>query len=507
MKKLRQLSLIILATLTSMAGFSQHTKTFPKEINSIKMTAAGVAIVATNDALYGIDKDGKELWKNVKFKKVDAYRIQVLSGSELIVVTGGLMVGTKILNVYNGNIIGGNSDVSEARVIHGTNQLWISTRLDGIHVWDIGTNTEQYDLSKINTPYSIESKGNFMGTQPITYTSESSAILHIGSAQLGEYNLNNGTPIWEFDWKPYKVKKPRDGKGDYPSAPKRGFAIMKLDQETRTLFFPFRNILIAVDSKTGKAKWDVKANKLGQVKDIFIVKQGILVRTAKGVQLIDKQTGIIKWDKPIKIKGTDGSLLIQGKDGFYVVAKGSIEKIDIENRKSTTLTEKIKFKGGESFSSLELINNVVVLSSAQNLVGIDRTSGKINYQVYYKAPGPSVLDVAGSIALAGVAMASTMNSMKVNARAGNKTYYQYTPRMRNSGGSRSTDAGKSLFISTKFKGADANGFGIAKVDKETGKTMKKIVIGVRNPIYVVDENNGIIYYKSDKKELTIKSVL
>jgi len=506
MEKLLKLSVVFLLLIGIQSARSQSTKEFPKEINSIKMTAPGIAIVATDDALYGIDKDGKELWKNEKLKKVDAHKIVVLEGSELIVVTGGLMMGTKILNVYNGKIHAGDSDISEARIIHGTNQLWVSTRLHGIHVWDISTDVEQYTLDKVSTPFGVDQKNNFSGAQPITYTSASSAILHIGPGQLGEYDLNTGAPIWEFDWKPFKIKKLKDGKGDRASYPTRGYAIMKLDQESNTLYFPFREGLLAIDTKTGKAKWDLKANKTGQVKDMYVTDDGVVVLTYQGLQLIDKETGATKWDKTLKIKGASEGLLINNKGTFYIVSKKSIEKIDIANKKSITLVDKIKFEGDDSFSGLELINGKVILSGSQNVVGIDKESGKILFSTYYKAPGASIASIAANVALAGVAMAATQNSMRINSQSGSKTYYQYTPTMRKSGGSNSNHANNSLYISTKFKGGDTSGFGIAKVDKESGKTTKKFVIGDRDPMYVVDENNGIIFYKSDKKELAIKTV-
>ena len=515
MKNFRQLSLLILLVLTSFMSNGQGTVTFPKNINSMKMTATGVAVVATDDALYGIDKNGKEIWKKPKLKKIDARKIEVLEGSELILVHGGLMQGIMIINVMDGGYVGDNDGVIYgARVIHGTNQVWIIKQYNAIDVWDISNNKKLYRFDKVSLPYGLTSSNqtasqpkNFIGVQPVTYTNEKSAILHLGVGQLGEYNLLTGSPIWEFDWSPYKVKKPKDGKGDLPSSLNKGFAIMKLDNESNTLYFPFRNMLIAVDSKTGKAKWDVKANKFSQVKDIFVTDEGIVIRTLSGIELVDKNSGNTKWDKPIKIKGTDGSLLVNSGGSFYVVSKKSIEKIDIANRKSITLVDKIKFEGGDSFSGLELINGTVILYGKQNVVGVNKESGKIVFSTYYKAPGASVMDIAQNAVSAGLAMAATQNSMRVNAQSGSKTYYQYTPAMRNSGGSRTTDAENSLFISTKFKDADANGFGIAKVDKETGKTMKKIVIGVRDPIYVIDENNGLIFYKSDKNELTIKSIL
>ena len=61
MRNLKQCTLLLVTMLMANVGFAQKTKTFPKEINSIKMTAPGVAVVGTDDALYGIDKDGKEL--------------------------------------------------------------------------------------------------------------------------------------------------------------------------------------------------------------------------------------------------------------------------------------------------------------------------------------------------------------------------------------------------------------------------------------------------------------
>ena len=279
---------------------------------------------------------------------------------------------------------------------------------------------------------------------------------------------------------------------------------MKLDNESNTLYFPFREKLIAVDSKTGKAKWDLKANKPGQVFDIYVTDDGIVIRTLKGIMLIDKETGASKWDKPIKVKGT-GGLLVNNEGTFYVVSKKSIEKIDIASKKSTSLVEKIKFEGDDSFSGLELIDGIVILYGSQNIIGIDKGSGKILFTTYYKAPGVSLATIAQNVALAGIAMTATYNSYDNNKRAGNKTYYQYTPAMRSSGGSHTTESGKSLYINTKFKDSDAQGFGIAKVNKKTGETTKKFVIGSRDPIYDVDENNGNIFYANDKKTMTIVS--
>ncbi len=515
MKNLTTHALTIILFLSSTYCFSQNEKSFPKDVNLIKMTAPGVAIVGTDDALYGLDANGKEIWNNKKLRKVEAERVEVLSGSEMIFVSDkGITSRNRVINVLNGIEYANSGTMGEnimgARIVHGTNQLWVMPGGNQIDVWDIDSNKKLYTLAMnlkygISVSKSVALTATFSGMQPITYVGGKNAILHLGLGNLGRYDLTNGNVKWLFDFKPYKLKKPDGDKGDRDSNPGRGYAIMKIDQSSNTLYFPFRDILIAVDTETGQPKWDIKANKVGKVRDIFITKEGILILNAKGLQLIDAATGVEKWDKPMKIKGAEEGLLINDGDDFYAVSKGTIVKIDITAKKAETLTEKIKFQGNESFSSFEIFEDLIVLSSKQNIVGIDKNNGKELHSVYYKQPGPSLGTIAQNMVLASIAMASTMQSMSLNSQAGNKTYYQYTPRMMEFGG-KSIDSGTIQYISTKFKEADAKGFGVARVDKTTGKTLEKIVIGDRDPIYDVDENNGLIYYKSDKKSVAIKTI-
>lgn len=495
---------------------AQASKDFPKQVNLIKMTDPGVAVVGTDDALYGLDGNGKVLWDNEKLRKVEENRVEILSGSELIFVSDkGLLSRNRVINVLNGMEYANSGQKGEnifgARVIHGTNQLWVLPNPKVIDVWDIDSNKKLYSL-EANAPYGISLDksaaltNTFSGTQPITYTGKNSAIIHLGLAHLGNYDLDTGKPIWMFDWKPYKVKKPNGDKGDRPSKPSTGYSVMKVDEASSVLYFPFRNELIAIDMKTGAAKWSPKANKTGKVRDMYVTAEGVMVLTEKGLQLIDEKTGAEKWDKALKVKGAGEGLLINDDEDFYIVSKSTVVKIDVAKRSAKALTEKIKFQGGESFSQIEIMENLIVLSGSQNVVGIDKKSGKIAYNTYYKAPGTSLGTLAQNMVLASVALASSMNSMKLNSRAGNKTYHQYTPRMMQSGGSATTSAGNIMYISTKFKSSEAKGFGLARVDKISGETLGQIVIGDRNPVYAVDERNSLIFFKSAKSSVSLKAV-
>jgi len=518
---MKNLTTLISLLILPFISFSQEwTKEFPKEVNLIKMTDAGVAIVGTDDALYGIDDKGNELWSDEKLKKVEAERVEVLNGSELVFISDKGLLGTnKILNVNTGEEYASNgmpgSTVLAARVIHGTNQLWTSPDFKSVNVWDISANKMMYSFAKEDLPFTLSTNkmatltATFKGLQPITYMDKNDAILHLTTAHLGRINLLTGEPTWMFDWKPFKIKK---DKGFIASQPSSGFSVMKIDALTNTLYFPFMKQLLSINTETGVCNWDPKkGGQTGKVKDMYLTKHGILILTEKGVQLVDKKTGEFKWDKPIKVKGSEEGILIQGKDYFYTVSKGAIVQIDVAKKGAKSLTEKIKFSGGETFSSLEVIENLIIMSSDQNVVAVNKNSGDIIHQTYLKAPGQGAVAFSQNMILAAVAIAASANSANLNSNGGNttgnrNTYHSYTPKVMESGGSATMSTGTTMYVSTKFKDADASGFGVAKVDKATGEIQDKIVIGDRDPVYDVNDKDGLIFYKSDKKTVSMKRI-
>ena len=117
------------------------------------------------------------------------------------------------------------------------------------------------------------------------------------------------------------------------------------------------------------------------------------------------------------------------------------------------------------------------------------------------------------MALATIAAAATLNSYRINERnttavGGVKTvrYHQYTPAVMSSGGSATTNAGDVQYISTKFKDDNLKGFGIVKLNKLTGEVEDRILIGDRDPVYAVNENKKLMFYKSAKTDVSIQSL-
>ncbi|MGJ8745936.1 PQQ-binding-like beta-propeller repeat protein [Polaribacter sp.] len=511
------LLVMVFAFYINVSMAQDWSKELPGKINLVKMSDAGIAIVGTDAALYGVNDQGKILWENKKLRKVEAERVQILSGTELVFISDkGMFSRNRVLNAYTGKEYANSGNKGDniigVRVLHGTNQLWTIKGTRGINTWDLGTNTLQYgwgrkDITRdiaVNKVTSLT--WNFSGAQPLLYTGRNSAIVHLNLTHLANVDLSTGKDIWRFDWKPFKKVK-----GAKASTLSNGFAAMKLDEESNTLYFPYINQLVAIDVKTGAAKWNPKkGGKTGKVLNMYVTKDGVLVLTPKGLQLVDKSSGNLVWKKPIKIKNAVESILLKDKNDFFAISKGSIIKVDVANKSTKVLTEKIKFSGKESFDNLEIIDDLIILSASQNVAAFNKNTGEKIHHTYLKAPGSSLLAITQNIVLAAVAAAATVNSQNINSRnstsGSSYTYHSYSPAVMKSGGSASEKNGDLMYISTKFKDADAKGFGIAKVNKKTGKIVEKIVIGDRDPLYAINHNKGKFFYKSDKKTLAMKSL-
>lgn len=514
---MRNFLLISLVLLPMLSIAQLWDKSFDKNVNLIKMTDAGVAVVGTDDALYGINAGGEVLWRNEKLKKVEENRVEILSGSELIFVSDkGMLSRNRTINVLTGKEYADTGvkfeNIFAATIAHSVNQLWVYMGNNTVDAWDIDKNEKLWTLNAwfphdISLPQSAALTNTFSGAQPIVYTSKTTGILHLGLGQLGEFNFDTGEPIWQADFKPFKTKP---DKGDVASMPVNGFSVMKLTPDGQTLYFPFREELLAIDAKSGAFKWEAKANKTGKVRDMYITDQGILVLTYNGVQLINAQTGAEIWKKPIKLKGAGESLFLKDGADYYAVSKNSLVKIDIHNASSTVLNEKIKFDYNDGFSSLQVHDDQLMLIGSQNVVGIDKNTGQVRYHQAFKAPGASLVTIAQNVALAAVAAAATYNSQRLgqqNANAlGGYSHFSYTPALMTSGGPNSTEGDQYMYISTKFKEADATGFGLAKIDKFEGEVMEKIVIGDRDPVYAVNEREKLIFYRAGKKSIACRKM-
>ena len=251
--------------------------------------------------------------------------------------------------------------------------------------------------------------------------------------------------------------------------------------------------------------------------------QGLIYITSEDANIVDLKTGDQVWSKPLKYKNSAAvaSTFDSAKNRYLIAADGDIYAIDAQTGDATDFS-KVKFDEKEVANTMEMRNNKIFLCSSQNLALLDN-DGKQIYHEYYKSPGQSgFVKVLSGI----VAVASTGMSMAMAAKAGaNKTnsygglndlssYNEYgkeaarASRMFAEIGSVAFDV-----MSKRFKATAAtenaqfiltkldDSVGLVKVNKDTGKVDKEILLKDKKPEYQVDEIAGVLYYKANDKTI------
>jgi hypothetical protein len=251
--------------------------------------------------------------------------------------------------------------------------------------------------------------------------------------------------------------------------------------------------------------------------------QGLIYITSEDANIVDLKTGDQVWNKPLKYKNSAAvaSTFDSAKNRYLIAADGDIYAIDAQTGDATDFS-KVKFDEKEVANTMEMRNGNIFLSSSQNmaLLGND---GSENYNAYFKSPGQS-----GFVkALSGiVAVASTGLAMAHAAKAGaNRTSpygstndlsnYNETGKENARAAAMFADIGDIAFsvMSKRFKATAAtenaqfiltkldDGVGLVKVNKDTGKVDKEIVLKDKKPEYQVDEVAGVLYYKANDKTI------
>lgn len=247
--------------------------------------------------------------------------------------------------------------------------------------------------------------------------------------------------------------------------------------------------------------------------------QGLIYITDEDANIISLQTGESIWNKPIKYKkAKEVASTYDPKNKQYLISTGD-EVISISEQTGDISTfATYKFDEKEAPNSFQAREGGLLLTSSQNLMmlGYD---GKQLFHAYHKSPGQGTfMKIAtGTLAVASMAMASAaayqggrygtyagsnqLNSygqqMKVYqdgfANIASASFSEMTKRFRATAATENAQ-----FILTQLDG----GVGLIKVNKDTGKADKEIVLRDKKPDYRVDEYGGVLYYKSKNNEIS-----
>lgn len=251
--------------------------------------------------------------------------------------------------------------------------------------------------------------------------------------------------------------------------------------------------------------------------------QGLIYITSEDANIVDLKTGDQIWNKPLKYKNSAAvaSTFDSAKNRYLIAADGDIYAIDAASGDATDFA-KVKFDEKEVANTMQMRNGNIFLSSSQNiaLLGSD---GKQIFHEYFKSPGQSgfVKVLSGALAVAStgmsMAMAAKAGANKTNAYGGLNDLSSYNEYGKEAArASRMfAEIGSVAFdvMSKRFKATAAtenaqfiltkldDGVGLVKVNKDTGKVDKEIVLKDKKPEYQVDEIAGVLYYKANDKTI------
>ncbi|HEY8387277.1 MAG TPA: PQQ-binding-like beta-propeller repeat protein, partial [Parasegetibacter sp.] len=241
--------------------------------------------------------------------------------------------------------------------------------------------------------------------------------------------------------------------------------------------------------------------------------KGLIYITDTDANIIDLKTGESIWNKPIKYKkATNVASTYDSKNKRYLISTGAeVVAIDESSGDISTFAS-IKFEEKEVPTKIQARDNGILLSSDQNMMLLNFDGSK-NFHQYHKSPGQSTFMkiAAGALAVASTAMASAAAyqggrygtygySNQLNAYGEEMKAYQegFTKIATASFAEMSkrfkatAATANSQFILTKLN----DGIGLVKLNKDTGKNEKEIVLKDKKPEYEVDEIGGVLFYKS-----------
>jgi len=239
--------------------------------------------------------------------------------------------------------------------------------------------------------------------------------------------------------------------------------------------------------------------------------QGLIYISSEDANIVNLETGDQVWKKPLKFKKADvvSSTYDSKNDRYLISADEKLFAIDAKSGSSDLLRES-KFDGKEDPTGVEMRDNGILLTSSQNMMLVDWDT-KTDWHEYYRAPGKSAFGaiLMGVVAVAAIAAAA---SSYAEAQGHKNTLGGYTSTgdaYNQMGDAMSAAAGASIAeMLRRFKATSATenaqfiltkldeGVSLVKVNKDTGKVEKEILLEDKKPEYQVDDFGGVLYYKA-----------
>ena len=273
------------------------------------------------------------------------------------------------------------------------------------------------------------------------------------------------------------------------------------------------NFVNIVDMNSGAtaAKSDMKVS--GFIRDIKQNSAGLIYRTDRELNIQDLNTGKDVWPKSFSYKR--GGLGVDKGNLTYFYADQQMYVMDNTAGTYKVLGKGLKFGGDEVPAEIELREKGILISSAQNMSLID-WDGNVTYHVYQKAPGTSLANkIMNVTAIAVSASNSAAHGFQAGLSGPNTTAYNSnmaaSDRWSNLGSAAfadmkrrftaSQDALNYKVILTSVENGEDSGYGLVRINKDTGKIEGKVVLKDKKPDYIADDTENLVFYKDGSKNI------
>ena len=179
-----------------------------------------------------------------------------------------------------------------------------------------------------------------------------------------------------------------------------------------------------------------------------------------------------------------------------------------------------EFGGEETPEVIELMEGGYLLSSAQNLMMLEK-DGSVRWKKYFPAPkmslGARIALRTLQVAMMAAAASSSMQAAQHRTAYGGETYEskrfsQDAQNFANASAGLGGEASKkftasvskgyyNLILTNVGEGGQNKGSGLVKIDKRSGEEVGKLQLGDKEPTYDYDPVKETLFFKADKKKI------
>jgi len=268
----------------------------------------------------------------------------------------------------------------------------------------------------------------------------------------------------------------------------------------------------------GTPRWKKPLKTGPEIQIMARGEKGLLYISETDTDIIDFETGESVFGKTIKYNRSKAvsSVYDKVRDRFLISCKDGIYEVNNNTGDYNLITSELSFDGKEYPTDIEIREHGILATSDQNLMLLG-FQGEEEWHTYHRAPGKSA---AGSILMGAITLASATVAVSESATAGamkgagvpsyNSTVQQHETNADNAADIadvafkemmkrfKATKATENAsFILTKVEG----GISLVKVDKDSGDTLDTILIKDKDPMYEVDDIEGILYFKAQGNKI------